>query len=300
MPLPVTILYAKGHAKRGSVTMRAMQLAKIGQRHLKDFDVTARSMPQRDTGEQIGAVRDITEGVVILCKAMIQHVDHEVIEHLKSNGVAVAADWIDKAPRSRHMAAIDLHIGSSRKQVVELVEKMPGIRVAYVTHHWDVRLQKLEFAPLDRLRMMYLGRPENTAMPDGVEAEVLQAETSEQFEAVLARLPEFNLHYAVRADDTPEGICKPFTKGFTAAACQSNIILQPDVDDAVSYLGADYPYFVANDSPEAVQDMLKKARDEFGGPVWAEGLERMRDVAHRASPRQVARELGAAVEAVAK
>ncbi|PWE28770.1 hypothetical protein DDZ14_18780 [Maritimibacter sp. 55A14] len=100
-------------------------------------------------------------------------------------------------------------------------------------------------------RCGYIGDLQNALIPPGISDEVERVDVSyaRDFTRSLARIGGFTLHYGVRPlpMSTSPGArqYKPFTKGFTAAACASNILVNREADDAVALLGDDYPARVA-------------------------------------------------------
>lgn len=297
---PVYMLYAEGHRFRGSVIMRLHQLAQFATRYLgARYRFVPVMMPKAKLRPHLSACDDLTGGLVFLSKSMVHNLEPDAFARLKETNRAVLGDWIDRGFRSRHKAGIDIHLAASMAFRDYVAETEPAARVRLLTHHADPRLEALSFGPLERLAPVYLGHAGN--IPDYPELEgritMARAKRDSAFADFLPRLPEFNLHYNVRAGlEADEAGFKPFTKGFTAAACRSNILLQRDVDDAVAYLGADYPYFVEDNTLESVRAGLDFAQDSFGGPDWRHGLEVMRAVAERSSPAHVAGELGAILD----
>ena len=109
------------------------------------------------------------------------------------------------------------------------------------------------------------------------------------------RLRHANAHYAVRSRKPYDGF-KPFLKGFTAAHCGANLLVNRLEGDAVYYLTTDYPYLLEDDSLESVLDMIERMRESFGSGEWLEGLEIMKSVRARSSDEQVGREIRAFLE----
>ena len=52
-----------------------------------------------------------------------------------------------------------------------------------------------------------------------------------------------------------------------------NLALPRDVEDAAHYLGPDYPYFY--DEDEGPVSAFRRARADFGGPIWNRARDRM-------------------------
>ena len=107
----------------------------------------------------------------------------------------------------------------------------------------------------------------------------------------LERTRRFDLHYAVRRTCGIDGF-KPFLKGFVAARCQADIIIQQDSGDALYYLGPDYPFLLRKDPTEDdILEMIDHACANFDGPIWKEGLDIMREVESRSSGTHVGQEI---------
>jgi hypothetical protein len=147
---------------------------------------------------------------------------------------------------------------------------------------------------------VYLGHKNNTILSRKVRdhVEVHDVQDSEAFETSLSALSGFGLHYAVRKRRATEGVFKPFTKGFTAAACGANILIQRDAHDVQYYLGDDYPFLINDATPRSINQGFARAKDGFGGSDWRRGLDQIADVAARSSPAHVAEELRAILDEV--
>lgn len=295
------IIYLRPHAARGTVAMRAVQLAEILNRAPSaGIEAHLVPLPRMSSGIQHEAVADLTGGVVLLNKSATNLLSLQAVEVLARNNHAILADWIDRDVDSPYLHMIDQHIASSRTQYRHLCAGFPTGAVSYVAHHADLRLEQLNFKPLPDLRPLFLGHrrylPRRPRINQQLTIEFVK--TEQDFLRFLPRLPEFNLHYNVRPgeQDTPGGIAKPLTKAFVAANCRSNVIMRRDTDDALDHLPADYPYFVEGDEPEQIRAVLDQARDDFGGPRWRYGLDAMEAVAAAVHPARIAEQMSLAMD----
>ena len=85
---------------------------------------------------------------------------------------------------------------------------------------------------------------------------------------------------------------KPFLKGFVAARCQANIIIQQDSGDALYCLSRDSPFLLRKDPTEDdILERLGHAHTNFGNAVYNEGLDIMREIKSRSSDTQMKREI---------
>src|ERR1043166_3945322 len=89
----------------------------------------------------------------------------------------------------------------------------------------------------------------------------ISAEKSRDMNVHFRKLEDYNAHFAVRPDVVGNPSLRsfaPFTKGFTAAVCGANIIVNRGVDDAVAFLGADYPFLIDCATQSAIDEGLRR------------------------------------------
>jgi hypothetical protein len=115
----------------------------------------------------------------------------------------------------------------------------------------------------------------------------IQVHTSRQNASWLKRLPRYNMHYAIRQIHQKD-FHTPFLKGFTAAHCNSNILVQDSQKEAVKWLGLDYPYLLKGEVTEAkVLESLEYIKKSFGSAEWKKALERMKDIKYKTSHKTI-------------
>jgi uncharacterized protein YqeY len=108
---------------------------------------------------------------------------------------------------------------------------------------------------------------------------------------IIGSLPNYNLHYAVRHSTQRRGEAyTPFTKGFTAAVCRANILVNRQVDDAIEFLGDDYPYMVQQLDETEIMDMLDHAVAGYGSAEWRTARKIMQSVEARTNPAAIAQQ----------
>lgn len=238
--------------------------------------------------------------VFILLKNVGYFLTPEQIDRLRERAIAVGLDHKDGRLSRVQLSLFDFHISSSltgltalNKIIAETRSSLTGdvfADVLFQSH--DTRLNALRFRDGERFSPVYLGRMKHVKIPERILSEIAVHEVTNgrDMTRALEHLPNYNFHYAVRPTARPElhRAYKPFTKGVTAAACRSNILVDRDVDDAVEFLTPDYPYIAASNAARDVEDVYRKARDEFGGPEWKRGLEIMRGVRERLSGKALA------------
>lgn len=242
---------------------------------------------------------------------LLKHAGYRLLPHeldaLRRKAIAIGVDHNDANPGNLDLGRFDFHVSASetgRRAIDALLDAMPAGAARPAAEVWhqtfDRRLEAVPSAAPDRLAPVYVGHPDNAAIPPALadRIAVLPVQRNEEMARAVPQMGRFNLHYAVRPYPA-EGLarpCKPFTKGFNAAVCGANILVNRQVDDAVEFLGADYPYLLQGNGAAEVEAGFRKAEAEFGGPEWQRGLEIMRAVRARVSAPVLARDFAAMVD----
>jgi hypothetical protein len=284
----VVFLYAEAFASTASTFLRSIQLAELVAEHdAGRFAVRATS----DT-------EDVRDAVVVLAKGALQTLSAEAIAGLRSRNVAVIGSWDDMPPDPEKLAATDATMAVSHRQALELARAYPGTPAFHVTHHVNRRIPACT-PPEDRLRTGYFGELPNTPCPDALAGlvELVGINTSRVEVGWIERLPEFNAHWIVRRRRPIDGN-KPFLKGFLAARCGAVVICGRDDEDALAYLGDDYPFFVPSLAEADLEDAMLGVVAAFGGPDWRRAKAIMAQVAARSSDAAVAADFRAMVTAL--
>lgn len=233
--------------------------------------------------------------VFIILKSVAYHLSAGELALLRDKAIAVGLDHMDSKAARLDLSLYDFHISASEAgrrglEAMLAEEGAPGSRQPFVAPFYlrhNQSLDGIEFRDPGRFSPVYLGAAANAAIPPSIADEITVHEvlTSADMARAVRALGGHNFHFAVRPN--PEASLRrryaPFTKGFTAAACRSNILVNRQVDDAVDFLGPDYPYLVDSNAPEDVTAGFRKAAEEFGGPEWNRGLEIMRSIRDRVS-----------------
>lgn len=273
-------LYGPAFAASGSTIMRGKQLAELAAKQLPDFEVSYRPLGFEPKG-----------AAVFLTKGALKEASREQLLTLKARGNRLFFDLVDEAPPSTVDLA-DAVVAASLTAFQDLSAQLPSSQVVLVNHHVDPRIS-VQSAPHDKLRIGYFGELVNTAESPRLRDAVafVQVDTSRETTAWLGELGRYNMHFAVRRTRALD-FHKPFLKGFTAAACFSNIVIQRSQREALAWLGEDYPYLVnAEASEDQVLEVIDFARESFGQAPWQDGLGRMAEIRARISPARIGAEL---------
>ena len=281
----LVFVFHSEHERVASTVMRGRQLSELARESL-DASWSVHYVPE-------GEVGGIRNAVVVLTKGCCRGLSVEVVEQLKARGNVVCADPVDLAVDPEVADALDLLVSSSLRQHEFLTRE--GHEVVLITHHVDPAIAGV-VAPTDHVAFGYFGEIVNAKHGSELlgHIDLCHIDTKMRSTVWVDRLRHANVHYAVR-NWRPENGFKPFLKGFTAAHCGANLLVNRLEGDVVYYLGSDYPYLLEDDSLDGVLDMIEHIRESFGSPEWFEGLEIMKSVRARSSRTHVAREIAAFV-----
>jgi len=241
--------------------------------------------------EQAAAIGD---AVMVLTRSFLRHAGPDELAAMKARGNTICVDNVDHPARGKLHQHVDVYVAASITQYAHYLKTIDDRAIHLITHHADPAIGS-PVLPGDGARIGYFGELVNARHMEALEGDVDFFQTNNvtvRDRTWIDRLADYNVHYAVRRE-RPGDVFKPFTKGFTAARTGANIIVPLDEGDVRYYLGADYPYVLADDSLEAVREMVAKVREGFGGPEWDEGIEVMRSVRARSSPEHIAGEINA-------
>lgn len=290
----VHFVYAERLKRSGSTVMRGEQLSALAARTIgRDVSVHYAPLEQR-----------FRKSTLFLTKGALKELTVERGEQLRADGNRLLFDVVDEVvpPAIEHLP--HALVASSLTGFDALSRQYPHLEVLLVNHHVDPRVQALALPrAAERFSVGYFGEAVNALLPSSVRSivDVVEIDTSRENAPWFDQLRGHSMHYAVRATRELDAF-KPFLKGFTAAWCWSNVLIQDSQAEAVRWLGSDYPFLVrlppaaSSESAEAVVlEALQTARDAFGGPEWREGLDRMAGVRDRTSTPRIARELSRAL-----
>lgn len=297
----VWFVYRKARINRGSMIMRAHQLCALAQQHLdEDYDFRLLRMPGQSTPglQSLWARTRPRGGIYFMTKVCTRALTTENALRLQAKADGVIFDHVDSDLRDIRIPGADVHLCCSYDMLAALKarqirESIPG-KPMLLLHNADARLYDQSFPGTDHFSPVYCGTESLGHLPDPIRArmDILDGSGVASMEEAIRRLPNYNFHYCLRSDDNPDDeLYKPFTKGFTAAVCRSNVMAHRETSDVVEFLGEDYPYLVSSLSDQEVLDTLDRASLGFGGADWQRGMEVMRSVEDRISPSAIAAQI---------
>jgi hypothetical protein len=220
-----------------------------------------------------------------------------MLTELSSRGNIILLDPVDN-PLDTAKADLADGVIAASLEAFDAYE-MQGLPTHLVNHHVDIRLPRDITPSTTTLSCGYFGELINTVMTDKIAERVdfIHVDTGKQTTDWLTKPQLYNLHYAVRSNNVEA--FKPFLKGFTAAACGANLLIQRDQKEAVRWLGDDYPYLLdPNPSEQDVLYMLDKIDRTFGGREWHEANKHMEKIRMAVSDDAIAAEFAAMLDQV--
>lgn len=297
----------------GSAFLRGDQLVSLLRPHLEDR-FKLRVQPFHAGLMPYGAMKALSwavpsHSVFIVVKSAARGLTRKHLEPLRQRGGIIGLDCVDMPISEINFDLFDFVIAASiagqrAMQNWLQVSGQSDIPVKLLHHHADQRLYADKVPAHQSFRCGYVGMPENVFIPERLHSKVqmIPVKYSSDFGSALPRIRDLSCHYAVRPAAQETAIngraFKPFTKGFTAAACDANILVNRSIDDAAELLGNDYPYLVNSTDAVEVEETYTKAQDDFGGPAWRGAIERMQGLWNTVAPSNLANNMSEIVDQV--
>lgn len=267
----------------GSSVMRVNQLAKIAKQYTDERSVLI--SPLR---------HDFKRSTLFLSKWAIEGLSERRLEELKNKKNKLVFDPVDAFLPAEKAHFADVIVAASRSALLDYSKMFNNKHIALVDHHVDPRIRRVDWSNRPNgLQIGYFGELVNAYHTQRIEklVDFIQVDTNRQSNGWLDKLPSYNMHYAVRQIEQIDHY-KPFLKGFTAAHCNSNIMIQSSQREAVLWLGQDYPYLLKGKVTEAkVLKMLNRIKDSYETPEWDYALEIMAAVKEKTSEPAIGAQL---------
>lgn len=291
----------------GSTIMRGHQLCGISQRYLADkFDCKIMRLPLSSKRQLKKCFKSINQiawvarcprnAIYFVTKQCVERLNPISAEILRSRARAVLFDYVDADMATVSTLGADIHLCASISQYEYMKHKHKSLTsssVALLHHGYDCRLQSC--APKrGPVRAVYWGAMRNTYIPASIANDISVIDGSvAPNDKTLTELSNYRLHYCVRSTpcEVDKLIFKPLTKVANAAACGANILINRDANDAVKFLGLDYPYFVDPNDDKNITNVFHSALNGSESNDWIKARNRISLMAHKLSPEQVAFQL---------
>ncbi|MDG1530609.1 MAG: hypothetical protein P8Q99_04585 [Paracoccaceae bacterium] len=283
------------------------QLCELAKAHLGDqYNFSSLAIPKRPNWRiKFWIARQKPGAIYIFSKfaARVWRKDH--IAELRRKAAGICVDYVDLPLDEIVHKGVDFHLSTSyagQKAIDTIIAQSlsKGSPIQgesrLLLHNVDRAFDNFQARPQPNLATAYLGMKESTFTTLEIEKQVtfLDGSQKSSFDENVQRLQNFNFHYCIRDDQTDELVrsYKPFTKGFIAARCGANLLINRNVDDAEEFLGEDYPYFVESNDPAEILEGLEKARRTFEKKEWNDAQKIGKEIANRVSHNVITTQLG--------
>ena len=261
----ITFLYSKGSKNLASVQMRIPQSAN----HISFLNQNIRI---RGLALQSKLRLEIKNEIIILTKFAARHISEIEIRELLLNGNLVYVDPIDAEIELIKFQEITGLIASSVQQE-KYFKTNSDIPTYLIYHPSDFRLKDVK-AQKDFFSLAYFGSISRLPHPADLLTfcDVVKTPLSYQPNIKLPefsdKLKEYSCHLAI-GPEQPKFVFKPFTKGLIASAVGAVTLISRNETEALSLLGADYPYVSADSSLKSISIMANFMKQTFNREEWS-------------------------------
>lgn len=279
----INFVYSDSARYYGSTVMRGEQLSKITQR------ISGKHIYFTSTDYQY------KNCVLFLTKWAIYSLSVEDLRKLKVRRNKLIFDILDGEIPEKKIKFADALVAVSETVYQKYKSTLPKrIMLFLVDHHIDPRIKSFNWTIRPtKLKVGYFGELINTVITPKIKRKVdfIPVSNLVQNNDWFKELPKYNLHYAIRKKRNvyPN---KPFLKGFTAAHCDANILIQSSEKEAVRWLGKNYPYLLKGKvTEEKILNMLLYIKKSYGTKEWERGLKIMREIREKTSEETIGKQV---------
>jgi hypothetical protein len=256
-------------------------------RQLKD--IAKQNLPKKYNIKYSSLDMQYSNDLLYLTKGAILSSTVSSLEALKSRNNTLIFDPVDSRVPTDKIKYADVLVAASRTAFKDF-KKNSSLKIVLIDHHVDPRIKAINFTnPPNKFKAAYFGEIVNTqAFPELKNfVDFIQVDTYRQNNSWLKHLPNYNFHYAIRKKNTNDGH-KPFLKGFTAAYCNSNILIQNSDKEALAWLGNDYPFLLKGEvSNDEIFSAIEFAQSCFNTETWKQGLYIMERIKKEVSDENI-------------
>lgn len=234
---------------------------------------------------------NIKNSIVVLFKGAYDNKNEENFKILKNNNNTIIIDIIDEFIRPQNelinLYNYDLIDGLIiRVKKIEEIYNFPShLKIKYIPHHWDIRLQnykidhsKINFKPVlisnDIRDMSYLYELNSNNIID-----IIHNVSYKNYDEYINLFLQYNIHYNVRDTDSLAYKFKPATKMVTASALGTPLITNYDwaVQDLIP---SDYPFLIQNISLDNIVNIINDLK-HISKTQWNYSLEILENIKHK-------------------
>lgn len=265
----IYFVYGEKYKNSGSTIMRGSQLIDI----VKARDKTRKYTLSRSN-------KNYRNSILFITKGGVQSINEKSLKKLKNNGNILLFDLVDSEVSDSKAIYADVIVAASKTAYETYIERFGKQKSYLLDHHSDPRAPDHAQDSLNIVKIGYFGEPINAVRSKRINeiVDIVHVDTSKQENSWFDKLTNYNVHYAVRTKEKSSGY-KPFLKAFTAAKTGAVIISNDEQDDAIRWLGKEYPYIIHGETnEEKVLKMLDKVQKTFRKKEWYYAVERMKKI----------------------
>ncbi len=193
---------------------------------------------------------------------------------------------------------MDGFLACSRAQQRFLMSKYPEKRVVHITHHVDLNIPDSD---IDHqvFRCGYFGDLKNALFHNHLRDKVDFVNTNETTSEWIEKFQLYSTHYVLRSrrhslwNRKYWAGFKPFLKGFVAARVGAVVLIEKSDEEAISYLGNDYPFICDSRNLSSVRGALDDMERSFQSERWYRAVDAVKLLKAQIAPAQLRAELEA-------
>lgn len=253
----VVFAFGENYKNSGSSIMRGLQLS------------NAINTSTNFSAEYLDVRAEHKNKIIFLTKGALQSSTTAELKKLRRKNTLLF-DPVDSNIEEEKIKYADYIIAASDAALRHYATLVDEKKVYLLDHHVDPRINNLKFNKLKAPKIAYFGEAINMHSTDNISKLVDQVKvnTKNSSSEWIKLLKKYNAHYAIRSPDSQYEGFKPFLKGITAAHCNSIVIAHTDEDDAVRWLGVDYPYLVSSFNESEIISILDKVNYGYLNNDW--------------------------------
>ena len=278
--MKVIFTYEDGMVNQGSIRLRVFQIA-----NALSLSIPIETRP-------LSSCDDVHDALIFLVKPR----NYQKIQRIVGANNIIVLDILDtidslETPDSRLNKIFGKTTQSLLSEIDGAIFCSDKTRKAYqhrfkhpelcktIYHHWDGRFVARPQTVLKQVNVAYFGLPRKAHLSDKLS--LVDVHPFGSYKEVSERLfSQYNAHYIVKPDEFRHHL-EPLTKIAIAAFAKSPVIARQGHE--VELLTDDYPYYIEDDSVEAINNTFHKMSETYLNQDWQDALTIMEAIHHRTS-----------------
>jgi hypothetical protein len=156
------------------------------------------------------------------------------------------------------------------------LSKFIKLNYVIIPHHWDEKLRGI-VSQKNEFNFGYYGNKSSCQYLDLIDSKTfISSEWFYRDNDIVSKMEIINCHCDIKPADSLNFFAKSALKTSTAAAVESNIILNKAMS-SIELLDESYPFYTDN-TEESFISTIELAKYSFGGKMWNDGLDMLKSV----------------------